>query len=101
MVRNACRLFQPSTAQQANMMALGAGLLATLALPPFEVWVMTIPSLCALFLITQQQSFKSGFIRGLWFGLGYFVSNLYWIAFALGVELEQFYWLIPFAVLGL
>ena len=35
------------------------------------------------------------------FGLGFFAAGLYWIAAALFVDLAQFWWAVPFAVLGL
>jgi apolipoprotein N-acyltransferase len=41
------------------------------------------------------------FWTGWLFGLGYFVGGLHWIAFALHVDIGKFWWLIPFAVLGL
>lgn len=38
----------------------------------------------------------------LWFfGLGYFSTALYWTSVALTVDIAQFYWLLPFAFLGL
>jgi len=44
---------------------------------------------------------RTAFWLGWWFGLGFFTAGLYWIAAALLVDLAQFWWLVPFAVLGL
>ena len=38
------------------------------------------------------------FAAGWWFGFGYFVFGLFWIAEAFLVEAEKFAWLIPFAI---
>lgn len=46
---------------------------------------------------TQKQAAKFGYI----FGLGFFISSLYWIAFGVSVYIEQFWWAIPFALFGL
>src|SRR5581483_7624669 len=35
------------------------------------------------------------------FGLGFFTAGLYWIAASLFVDIAKFWWLVPFAVLGL
>ncbi|MBI1779232.1 MAG: apolipoprotein N-acyltransferase [Proteobacteria bacterium] len=41
------------------------------------------------------------FLAGWWFGFGYFVLGLYWIANALIVDGWTFAWAVPFAVAGL
>lgn len=38
---------------------------------------------------------------GYLFGLGFFLSTLYWIAFAPMVYVDEFWWAIPFALFGL
>ncbi|MBY0501182.1 MAG: apolipoprotein N-acyltransferase [Alphaproteobacteria bacterium] len=57
------------------------------------------------FLLEQEIEHDSSFFRifwlGWWFGLGHFTVGLYWIANALTVDLEAFWWLIPFALLGI
>ena len=40
-------------------------------------------------------------IDGWWFGFGFLVPGLYWIAYALMTDVAQFWWLLPLAVLGL
>jgi apolipoprotein N-acyltransferase len=86
---------------QAHLLAFVMGAIATLALPPVEWWFALIPAFCMFYLLVDAVPFKTAFGRGWWFGLGHFTTGLYWITFSLGVELEKFFWLIPFALLGL
>ena len=46
---------------------------------------------------TPFKSFKEGYV----FGVGFFLSTLYWIAFGVSVYIDEFWWAIPFALLGL
>ncbi len=43
---------------------------------------------------------RAAFALGWSFGFGFFVAGLYWIGAALLVDVAQFGWLLPFAVLG-
>lgn len=73
-----------------------------LTLPPFFLFPLLIPAFSGLFLLMQSvQNSKQGFWMGWCFGLGYFVTGLYWFAYSLLVDPEKFAWMIPFAVLGL
>jgi apolipoprotein N-acyltransferase len=51
--------------------------------------------------IDEKASFPKIFFLGWWFGLGHFTAGLYWIAHALTVDLASFWWLMPFALLGI
>jgi len=51
--------------------------------------------------IEEKISFPKIFFLGWWFGLGHFTAGLYWIAHALTVDLASFWWLMPFALLGI
>ncbi len=78
------------------------GSLSVLALAPFyiiPVLFITLP----LFLLCHDgvQISKSGFWLGWWFAFGYFTFGLYWIAYALFVDIARFWWVLPFAVMGL
>ncbi len=42
-------------------------------------------------------SFRLGWV----FGFGFFLAGLYWIAAALFVDIDRFWWLVPFAAAGL
>ena len=52
-----------------------------------------------LLLISQINTLKKVFTAGWCFGFGFFLAGLYWISFALLVDIDSFGWLIPFAVL--
>ena len=85
-------------------LAFFLGACCTLAFEPFSWFFMVFVSIGGLLWVLdnfQGHSLKKAFLIGWWYGLGYFTTSLYWIAFALGVDLKQFAWLIPFTVLGL
>ncbi len=83
-------------------MAAVLGLSAAAALPPIYILPLLVPAFTGLvWLIDGSRSPRSAFAAGWWFGLGYFVLALYWIAEALLVDPAKFGWMIPFAVLGL
>ena len=86
-----------------HLAALFCGILATLTLPPIHIFPLLSPAFGGLFWLLQQQSHtpRQGFTLGWCFGLGYFVSGLYWFAYSLLVDAAHFAWMIPFAVLGL
>jgi apolipoprotein N-acyltransferase len=87
--------------RRAAMLCLFGGM-ATLALPPFFAWPLlwlAFPSV--LWLILRASSAGRAFWDGWWFGFGFFVSGLYWFAYALLVDAAKFGWLIPPAVFGI
>lgn len=82
------------------------GGIGALAFAPIFVFPALLLALSGIwFLLDQeiehQSSFFSVFWLGWWFGLGHFTAGLYWISHALTVDLETFWWLIPFALLGI
>lgn len=78
------------------------GLMAGLAFPPFNavagLWFF-FPSL--IFLLQGTADKRRAFALGWCFAFGQLVVSLYWIAGALFVDIQQFWWLVPFAALGL
>lgn len=55
-------------------------------------------------LLAQIKSSKTKFEAakfGYMFGFGFYLATLYWISFGVSVYIEQFWWAIPFALLGL
>ena len=82
--------------------ALLLGLAAVLALPPVSaapILVLVLPAL--LWLLDGAESRRAAFAIGFWFGLGHFTLSLYWISFALGVDIGRFFYMLPLTVLGL
>ncbi len=77
-----------------------AGVLSALALAPIGfvaiLW-LTLPIL--YWSVLNSNSKKSAFFTGWIFALSYGVASLYWISFALFVELDKWWWLVPFALL--
>src|SRR5437868_1993003 len=88
-------------------LALAAGALSALAMPPFNAWpilFLTFP--VVLWLIDgagagRLRGVPAAAMAGWWFGFGYFVPGLYWLGYAFLVDASTFAWLMPFAVLGL
>lgn len=78
------------------------GVLATLALPPFHLVFLLIPSLTGLFwLIDDAATRRRVLLDGWWWGFGHFTTGLYWMCIALLTDPEKFAWLIPFTLIGL
>jgi apolipoprotein N-acyltransferase len=87
---------------RADLIALAAGALAALALPPLNV----LPILLVAFPVLLVQINAAGrpieaVRRGWWFGFGYHLIGLYWITEAILFEAARFWWLVPLAVPGL
>ena len=79
---------------------LGVG--AAAALPPFDLTpllAVVFPGL--LWLDDGSASLWASFRLGWVFGFGFFLAGLYWIAAALFVDIDRFWWLVPFAAAGL
>ncbi len=80
----------------------GLGAVATFSAPPtYAIPVLLIAFPGLLWILQGVTSRRTAFLVGWTFGFGFFVPGLYWIAFALTVDLASFWWLIPFAVAGL
>lgn len=96
---------------QRYFVALAAGLFSSFAMAPFDVFpvlFLTLPIFVWLmdgaFSDERQGWFRtafSSFLLGWWFGFGYFVTGLWWIANALLVEADTFAWALPLAVIAL
>lgn len=83
-------------------MAFFCGILGAGALAPLYILPLLVPAFCGvLWLMSESSASRSSFWIGWWFGFGYFMAGLYWIAFALGVDLDRFAWMIPFSLFGL
>lgn len=85
-------------------LALAAGALTALGLPPAGAWPLAFagfPLLLALLETGKATSWRSGFGVGWLFGLGYFTVAFHWIGFAFLVEAETYLWMMPFMLGGL
>lgn len=91
--------------------AVLAGAIAALSLPPFGIFAAPFISFTLLvWLIDGTTGGPRGgawsrgwktFVVGWLFGLGYFVAGLWWLGNALLLEAEDFAWALPLAILGL
>jgi apolipoprotein N-acyltransferase len=96
-----------------RFMALAAGAVGALALPPFGFGLtMVVPMTVAVWLIdgaveaspsgaTRWASLKSAFAIGWWWGFGYFLAGLWWLGAAFLADADEFLWALPFGVVGL
>jgi apolipoprotein N-acyltransferase len=93
------------------LLAMLAGALAVLALPPFNFFAVLFVSFPVLVWLLDGASgpaeagplgrLRPAFLTGWWFGFGYFVAGLWWLGNALLVDAGSFAWALPIAVLGL
>ncbi|MGK9170082.1 apolipoprotein N-acyltransferase [Inquilinus limosus] len=82
--------------------AVALGVLASLSVPPLyaaPVLWLAFPGL--FWLLAGTSTGRSAFLTGWAFGFGFFVPGLYWVSWALTVDLPRFFWIIPFALAGL
>lgn len=78
------------------------GSLAALAMPPVFALPLLPLSFTALYvMIAHAATRKRALLIGWWWGLGYFMTGLYWISIAMTTDIVKFGWLIPFVLVGL
>jgi apolipoprotein N-acyltransferase len=90
--------------------AVGAGIVAALAMQPIDLLPAFLVSFPLLVLLldgtgdatrpTASSLLTAGTI-GWWFGFGYFVAGLWWLGAAFVAGGDQFIWLMPLGVIGL
>ncbi|MEO0637714.1 MAG: apolipoprotein N-acyltransferase [Pseudomonadota bacterium] len=94
---------------RANATAFLAGGLFALGLPPLDLFFFGFLALPILVLLldgatTDDPSqgaggrFRKGFVRGWWFGTGYFLVSLWWVATSFLVDGGLLLLLLPFAM---
>ncbi|MGH7122802.1 MAG: apolipoprotein N-acyltransferase, partial [Stellaceae bacterium] len=77
------------------------GVLAAAALPPVDMTPVLLLSFVGfVWLFDGAQRSREAFGIGWCFGLGFFVAGFYWMTAALFVDIARFWWLTPFALLG-
>ncbi len=96
-----------------RLIALAAGAVGALALPPFGYAIaMVAPMTVAVWLIdgsvtaspsgaARWATLRAAFAVGWWWGFGYFLAGLWWLGSAFLVDADQFLWALPFGVVGL
>ncbi len=92
------------TGWRRALLALAAGMVAALSLPPINLWpvlFLAVPVVLLLLEGLPRRTIGASFLVGWLFGLGYFIFALQWIGFAFFVDAETYLWMMPFAVGGL
>src|SRR5690606_10754836 len=85
-----------------SLPATGFGGLARLSAPPFYlVQLLWIAFPGYYWMLGAARSGGAAFLTGWTFGLGFFAPGLYWVSWALTVDLSRFFWLMPVAIVGL
>lgn len=69
--------------------------------PTYLIFLSFVIFPALLLLLDECQTKKRAFFIGWLFGLGYFLTSLYWISFALLTDITSFWWLFPFALFGI
>jgi apolipoprotein N-acyltransferase len=78
------------------------GVCATASLPPIDLTPLLLVAFTGLLWLDDGSTGPwASFRLGYAFGLGFFISGLYWIAAALFVDIDTFWWLVPVAAAGL
>lgn len=81
------------------LLAIIFGACASLSFAPFHFFIAAVISVSVLYVLLEDEHVgKDIFLIGFWYGFGYFLSGVYWIAISLLVDASKFAWLIPFAL---
>lgn len=83
-----------------------SGALSAMALAPFYFLPFLAVGFSALIWILDgaardDRPIRTAAFLGWWFGFGYFLVGIYWMAFSFFVQADQFAWMAPFAMLGM
>ncbi len=87
-------------------MAFLAGALSAVAMPPLYAFPALFVGLIVFVWIADgtlaaRKPRRSAFWTGWFFGWGYFIVGLWWVANAMLVNADRWWWMIPFAIAGL
>ena len=84
------------------ILCFAAGLGSACAMPPQSFWPAVFIGLSVLYMChAGAVTLRTAFLQGFVFGLGYFLTGLWWIGNALLVEGNEFRWVWPLSVIGL
>jgi len=94
-------LFKKGLPNSLYIIFLGA--ISSYSLPPYNYFIINFITFSLFFIFLynkkkEQSNNKSFFKYGWYFGFGYFLFSLYWIAISLTFD-QSFQFLIPFAVI--
>jgi len=86
--------------QNNYVLAFLAGAISVFSFAPFNWFFCAIISIsCFYYLIdAKAQNKRQVFKIGFFYGFGYFLAGIHWIAISLLVDAKSFAWLIPFAL---
>ncbi len=95
-----------ATGWRRALIAFLAGLAAALALAPIYMLPLMAVGFSVLILLVDGaygaiRPMRGAFAAGWFFGFGYFLASIYWMAFSFFVQADQFAWMSPFAMLGM
>lgn len=84
--------------------AFGAGVAGALSMAPVYALPMLVVAYSILVLlidnaVARDKPLRGAFVSGWFFGFGYFLVGLYWMAFSFFVQADQFAWMAPFAIM--
>jgi len=102
----AAERIKAATGWRRALIAFLAGIAAALALAPIYALPLMAAGFSVLILLIDGASGadrprRSAFAAGWFFGFGFFLASVYWMAFSFFVQADQFAWMAPFAVLGM
>jgi apolipoprotein N-acyltransferase len=101
-MRRAAAWFGGLSARRRWLASFVLGVIAAGALPPLDVTPLLVVSFSGLvWILDGTPTRRAAFAVGWWFGFGFLLAGLYWIAIALTVDLDQFWWLLPLGAAGL
>ena len=90
------------TLRQKYFYAFLSGIISVGGLAPVNLWPLSVFGFAAfLILLPGIQTKRRLFYTGAVYGIGYFIAGLYWISFALHIDIQKWWWLVPFAIIGL
>ncbi len=78
-----------------------AGCVSALAFAPFDLFLPLVISVSWFFYLINRSlelSYKKIFLLGLSYGIGYFLTGLYWVSISLLTDIARFWWLLPFSI---
>lgn len=94
------------------LIAFLAGAFCSLAFSPFNCFIAATVSFSIFYFLLEETpkhahhhghhkklDKKQIFFIGFCYGFGYFLAGVYWISISLFVDIEKFFWLVPFAII--